>query len=212
MTSGLELRGLGLTQGAKRLVQLSVSVAPGQVLTIMGPSGSGKSSLLAAISGTLEPGFGLTGRVVLNGRDLTGLPTRARRVGMMFQDALLFPHLSVAGNLGFALPPRLPDRAARIEAALAEAGLAGLGHRDPETLSGGERARVALMRTLLAGPEALLLDEPFSRLDAERRDRTRRFVFDLARARGLPVVLVTHDIEDAVAAAGPVLSPLGNEI
>lgn len=209
MSAGLRLEGLSVTLGERALVRLSAVVPPGQVLTIMGPSGSGKSTLLGAITGTLGPEFRVAGRILLDGRDVTALPARDRRIGLMFQDALLFPHLSVAGNLGFALPARTPDRAARIEAALAEAGLAGYGPRDPATLSGGERARVALMRTLLAEPRALLLDEPFSRLDADRRDRIRRFVLETARAHGLPVVLVTHEAEDAAAAGGPVLSPLG---
>ena len=143
---------------------------------------------------------------------LVALPTHARRIGLMFQDDLLFPHLSVGGNLAFALPPRVNDRARVVAAALEEAGLSGFDHRDPATLSGGQRARVALLRTLLAEPKALLLDEPFSRLDAGLRGQIRSFVFDQARARGLPVILVTHDIEDARAAGGRVLTPLGQAV
>jgi putative thiamine transport system ATP-binding protein len=209
MRAGLELDGLQVRQGDRLLVDLSARIAPGEVLTIMGPSGTGKSTLLAAITGTLDPSFQTFGHVRLEGRDLGALPTRARRIGILFQDALLFPHLSVAGNLGFALPARTPDRAARIATALEEAGLPGLGPRDPATLSGGERARVALMRTLLAEPKALLLDEPFSRLDAALREQIRSFVLDTARRRGLPVILVTHDAEDARAAGGGVFSPTG---
>jgi putative thiamine transport system ATP-binding protein len=212
MTQGLQITGLRVTPpGADTpLVQLSADVAPGQVLTVMGPSGSGKSTLLAALVGTLRPGFTVAGQITLNGRDLTLLPAEARRIGILFQDPLLFPHLSVAGNLSFALPRRLKGaaRAARIAAALDEAGLAGFGPRDPATLSGGERSRVALMRTLLAEPEALLLDEPFARLDAGRREQIRAFTFATARAHGLPVVLVTHDAQDATAAGGPVIAPL----
>jgi putative thiamine transport system ATP-binding protein len=212
MTQGLQITGLRVTPpGAEApLVQLSADVAPGQVLTVMGPSGSGKSTLLAALVGTLRPGFTVTGQITLNGRDLTLLPAEARRIGILFQDPLLFPHLSVAGNLSFALPRWLKGaaRAARIAAALDEAGLAGFGPRDPATLSGGERSRVALMRTLLAEPEALLLDEPFARLDAGRREQIRAFTFATARAHGLPVILVTHDAQDAAAAGGPVIAPL----
>ncbi len=178
----------------------------------MAPSGAGKSTLLAAITGTLEPAFRQSGRILLDGRDLTGVPTRVRQIGLMFQDALLFPHLSVGGNLAFALPARHRDRAARIAAALNEAGLPGFADRDPATLSGGERARVALMRTLLAEPRALLLDEPFSRLDADLRRRTRDFVLQTARAHGLPVILVTHDPDDARAAGGGILSPMGLQL
>ena len=217
MTAGLLLDGVQVTHGDRTLVSLSAAIAPGEVLTIMGPSGSGQSTLLAAITGTLARGFQMRGQVRLDGRDLGDLPTQARKVGILFQDALLFPHLSVAGNLGFALPARPAarptdrptDRAARIATALEEAGLPGFGPRDPATLSGGERARVALMRTLLAEPKALLLDEPFSRLDAALRAQIRGFVLDTARQRRLPVILVTHDAEDARAAGGSVLSPTG---
>lgn len=207
---GLALERLVVTLGGRRVAALDAHVGAGEVLTVMGPSGSGKSTLLAAITGTLDPAFRLEGRVRLDGRDVTGLPTQARGVGLLMQDHLLFPHLSVGGNLLFGLPRAVRGRAARrarVEAALAEAGLAGFAERDPATLSGGQRARVALLRTLLAEPRALLLDEPFSKLDAERRDRVRAWVFERARARGLPVVLVTHDPEDAARAGGPVRGP-----
>lgn len=205
----LVLQGLTVTLGGQRLVALDVTVERGEVLTLMAPSGAGKSSALGAIIGTLPPAFAISGRVLLGGADVGHLPTRLRRIGLLFQDDTLFPHLSVAGNLGFALPPRLPDRAARIEAALASAGLSGFGPRDPATLSGGQRARVALLRCLLAEPQALLLDEPFARLDAGLRDQIRSFVFERARMIGLPVILVTHDAEDARAAGGRVMTPLG---
>lgn len=194
------------------LARLTANIAPGQVLTIMGPSGCGKSTILSAIIGALPGAFKQKGTIWLNGREITALPTRARSVGIMFQDDILFPHLSVGGNLGFALPQSATSRRDQIDAALAEAGLHGMADRDPATLSGGQRARVALMRTLLANPAALLLDEPFSRLDADRRARTRDFVFQRARDRQLPVVLVTHDRDDALAAAGPVVTVKGQSI
>lgn len=187
---------------------LSLEVAPGQVGTVMGPSGIGKSTLLDAVGGHLAHGFTTTGRVTLNGRDLTGLPPESRRIGLMFQDAVLFPHLSVGDNLAFGLRPGVRGRAARAGAvaqALEQAGLPGMEHRDPATLSGGQRARVALMRTLLAEPLALLLDEPFSRLDAGLRDEIRAFAFAHVRARGIPALLVTHDAQDAGAAGGPLV-------
>jgi len=203
--STLALTDVAITLGARGLVALdALAIAPGEVVTLMGPSGSGKSTLLAWIGGALDPAFRASGRVTLGGRDVTRLPAHARRIGVLFQDDLLFPHLSVGGNLAFGLRPG-GDREARIAAALEEAELAGLGARDPATLSGGQRARVALMRTLLAEPEALLLDEPFGKLDAALRARMRGFVFARAQAARLPVLLVTHDPDDASAAGGRVL-------
>jgi putative thiamine transport system ATP-binding protein len=207
--ASLELVGVTIALPGRELIAaLSLAVAPGECVTIMGPSGSGKSSLLAFVAGSLDPAFRATGRVRIGGRDITALPPERRRVGILFQDDLLFPHLSVGGNLAFALPATIRGRAARrerIDAALREADLAGFADRDPATLSGGQRARVALMRTLLSEPHALLLDEPFGKLDAQLRQDVRRFVFAHAAQRGLPVLLVTHDPSDGEAAGGRVL-------
>jgi putative thiamine transport system ATP-binding protein len=194
--------------GAPLFPPLSLTVAPGTVTTVMGPSGIGKSTLLDAIGGHLAHDFETSGRVLLDGRDVTALPPEARHVGVLFQEALLFPHLSVGDNLAFGLGPQVKGRAARrtaVEAALARAGLAGFHDRDPATLSGGQKARAALFRTLLAEPKALLLDEPFSRLDAGLRDEIRRFVFAGVAERGIPALLVTHDAADAEAAQGAII-------
>jgi putative thiamine transport system ATP-binding protein len=188
---------------------LSLKVPPGRIVTIMGASGIGKSTLLDFVGGHLGHGFHAGGTVMLDGRDVTRLPAEARRIGLLFQDAMLFPHLSVGDNLAFGLPAGLrgaANRRAAVWAALDQAGLAGFADRDPATLSGGQRARVALMRTLLAEPCALLLDEPFSKLDPSLRDEVRGFVFIHAKARAIPVLMVTHDAGDAAAAGGPVIT------
>ncbi|NCM97618.1 MAG: ATP-binding cassette domain-containing protein [Rhodobacterales bacterium] len=188
---------------------LTLSVPLGAVVTVLGPSGVGKSTLLDAIGGHLAHGFTCTGRVMLNRRDVTGLPAEARRIGILFQDALMFPHLSVGDNLAFGLTRAVRGRKARraaVEAALEQAGLGGFHDRDPATLSGGQRARAALMRALLARPLALLLDEPFSALDSQLRSEIRGFVFDHIRERGIPALLVTHDLRDARAAGGAVIT------
>jgi len=208
MAEGLRFEQVTISLGANRLMALDCTVGPGEVLTVMGPSGSGKSTLLAAITGTLDAAFAMTGRIRLDGRDLSGLSTEARRIGILFQDEYLFPHLSVGANLAFGLKPGLRGRSARrarVEAALAEVGLAGFADRDPATLSGGQRARVALQRMLLSEPRALLLDEAFSKLDTELRGQIRRLVVDTARRRALPVLQVTHDRSDAAAAAGEII-------
>lgn len=205
----LTLREVHVALPGRELIRsLSLEIPPGHVVTVMGPSGSGKSSLLSYVGGHLHAPFIAGGELRVGSRRLDLLPPHERGAGILFQDDLLFPHLSVAGNLLFGLPSSVKGRAARLEAvekALAECGLTGFSDRDPFTLSGGQRARVALMRTLLARPEILLLDEPFAKLDAALRSDFRRFVFEHARALGLPTLLVTHDAADADAAGGQTL-------
>lgn len=184
--------------GAALIRPFSLSVAAGEVVTVMGPSGSGKSALLSLIGGDLASPFTSSGSVRIDGEDFSRLKPEQRRIGRLFQDDLLFPHLSVAENLLFGMPRGdKAKRLAAMEAALASAGLAGFSQRPPHTLSGGQRARAALMRALLAEPRAMLLDEPFNKLDAELRQTIRTFVFDHLKSRDIPCLLVTHDRADA---------------
>ena len=199
ITTMLAIDSLTLTLYQQPLLgPLTLNIAPGEIVTLMGPSGCGKSSLLAALTGTLTAPLQAAGRVSLDGRVLDELPPEQRRIGLILQQPLLFPHMSVAHNLAFALPPGLPKtvRQLQVEAALSEAQLDGFGPRDPATLSGGQASRVALWRTLLAQPQALLLDEPFGGLDSALRADTRRYVYAHIRARRIPALLVTHDCDD----------------
>ena len=209
--SGLVLENVTIRAGDTVLLDaLDLGVASGEIVTLMGPSGAGKSSLLAWIAGTLPKGLDGHGRLNLDGERLDHLPPEQRHLGLLLQEPLLFPHMTVAGNLVFAIPRHVKGRKARTakaEAALAEVGLEGLGCRDPRTLSGGQKSRAALARCLLAQPRALLLDEPFTSLDSDLRQEIRGFVLERARATGLPVLLVTHDQGDALAAAGRVIEP-----
>jgi putative thiamine transport system ATP-binding protein len=202
----LELRDVAIShRGTRLFAPLSCRVGPGRPVTIMGPSGAGKSSLLAWLTGVLPAGLTGEGDALLDGASVLSLAAHRRRLGILFQDDLLFPHMSVGENLAFGLPPGA-DRVARrerVEQALAGVELVGFADRDPSTLSGGERARVALLRVLLSEPRALLLDEPFSKLDLALRDRFRSLVFQ--SATHLPVLLVSHDPQDSIAAGGDVL-------
>ncbi len=202
--------------GAPLLTLPPLRVAPGEVLTLMGPSGCGKSSLLAALAGVLPLGgpIRLTGDILLGAHRLTPLPPRERGVGILFQDDLLFAHLTVAENLMFGMPAHLKGMAARqtrAREALAEVGLEAQADKLPGALSGGQKARVSLLRALLAEPRALLLDEPFSRLDKPLRAAFRELVFAQIKALAIPALLVTHDEEDAPGTILQLIPPASPE-
>ena len=184
----------------RRIVEdVSLEVASGERLALLGPSGAGKSTLLRVVSGLERP---TAGRVLVDGTDVTGLPAHRRGIGLVFQDAALFPHRTVAENVDFG--PRvagLPraERAARVAEALALVGLEDAGARDPTTLSGGEAQRVALARALAPRPGTLLLDEPLGALDGPLRLRLQEDLRALFERLSLTVVHVTHDVGEAFA-------------
>jgi thiamine transport system ATP-binding protein len=183
------------------LDRMSLELDGGEVVSLVGPSGVGKSTLLRVIAGLLRPD---AGSVVLDGRDITELPTHQRNIGLMFQNEQLFPHLSVAGNVGFGLRMQHQPRAA-IETRVAEllqlVGLDGFGDRRIDRLSGGESKRVALARALAPKPAVLLLDEPLTGLDRELHDRLAVDLSALLRTTGTTALLVTHDAEEAALIA-----------
>ena len=194
----LVTKGLCFAYDETRVVDdVSISVPAGTVTALLGPSGCGKTTLLRLIAGLERPDAGSIheGALTLSTPERV-TPPEKRRIGMVFQEGALFPHLSVAGNVAFGLP-RGPEREGAVEEALALVGLAGMGKRSPASLSGGQRQRVALARALAPNPDILLLDEPFANLDPALRVELRTEVAALLRRLGVTSVFVTHDQEEA---------------
>ena len=187
-----------LRTGRPLFAPIDLEIAPKHIVGLMGASGQGKSSVIAYIAGLLPDGLEGTGTVTLQGQNLLVMPTEKRRVGLLFQDDLLFPHLSVIENLLFAIPQNVSRRERHIlaQTALDEAGLANYATSDPMQLSGGQRARIAMQRVLLSRPKLLLLDEPFSKLDQALRRQFRNYVFEQVVRAEIPCLLVSHDHTD----------------
>ena len=201
MTS-LELDSLSISYGDRLVVdEVTLRLEQGQVLALLGPSGCGKTSILRAVSGLVHP---RAGRVLLGGEDVTALPPQRRNVGVVFQDHLLFPHMTVLANVAYGLSARRRPRAEARERALWALDLVGLADRagqHPGSLSGGQSQRVALARALAAGPRLLLLDEPFSSLDVDLRAQMRQEVSRIVQSVGMTTLMVTHDREEAMSMA-----------
>lgn len=203
--AGLEVRGLSIEYDGRPLLRhVDLDIASHEIVALLGPSGSGKSSLLRCIAGVQAPD---AGTICWDGHDITTMPAYRRRIGLVFQDPLLFPHRTVAGNVGFGLARHrrlhrlarpTPDHdAARIPELLELVGLPGFEQRDVSTLSGGEAQRVALARALAPEPVLLLLDEPFGALDRDLRDRLATDMRGLLHDAGVPALHVTHDRQEA---------------
>ncbi len=214
----LRVRGLEKRYGDTEVLRgLDLDAESGEFLALLGPSGCGKTTALRLVAGFERPESGTVeiGGDVVCAAGLFGAHWTApegRRVGMVFQDYALFPHLSVARNVAFGLPRNGSDRDARVRAALTTVGLAGLGERTPDQLSGGQQQRVALARALAPNPEVILLDEPFSNLDADLRASVREEVRQILREAGATAVLVTHDQEEALSIADRVAVMLEGHI
>ncbi|MFP5416412.1 MAG: ABC transporter ATP-binding protein [Actinomycetes bacterium] len=203
MTTALQLRGVRKSfPGVRALDSVDLDVRAGELMAILGPSGCGKTTLLRAVAGFERID---AGRIALRGHAVAleglHLPTHRREVGIVPQEGALFPHLSVAENVGFGLPRRSPARAARIEEFLELVGLGGYGRRMPHELSGGQQQRVALARALAPGPALVLLDEPFSALDAALRTELRADVRRVLHEQDMTALLVTHDQSEALSVA-----------
>ena len=194
----LTVDSVSVSLGGERVLDgVSLSVAAGEVVAVFGPSGSGKSTLLRAVAGLVDVD---SGRVLVDGVDVTAVPTHRRSVGMVFQDEQLFPHRDVAGNVAFGLEMagvERGERDSRVAEMLAAVGLDGFGGRDVSTLSGGEAKRVAVARSLAPRPTVLLADEPLTGLDADLHDRLAVEVRSVLRASGTTTLWVTHDRAEA---------------
>jgi iron(III) transport system ATP-binding protein len=214
----LRVRGLEKRYGDVEVLRgIDLDVERGEFVALLGPSGCGKTTSLRVIAGFERPHAGsieIGGDRVYDATDPGGrwVPPEGRRVGMVFQDYALFPHLSVARNVAFGLPRNGANREARVTSALATVGLAGLGERTPDQLSGGQQQRVALARALAPEPDVILLDEPFSNLDADLRVSVREDVRQILRGAGMTAVLVTHDQEEALSIADRVAVLLDGRI
>ncbi|GAD30259.1 putative transporter subunit: ATP-binding component of ABC superfamily [Photobacterium leiognathi lrivu.4.1] len=180
------------------LSSFSLYIAKGEIVTLMGPSGCGKSTLLNFIAGHLNPEFTAKGILTLNNQAITEVPAHLRNIGVLFQDDLLFPHLTVWENLAFALPNNIKGNERKHQAltALAQLELAELANAYPHQISGGQRARISLTRLLMAKPQLILLDEPFSKLDSTLRLQFRDWVFQQIQQASIPTLMVTHDKQD----------------
>lgn len=194
----LTVESVSVSLGGERVLDgVSLSVAAGEVVAVFGPSGSGKSTLLRAVAGLVDVD---SGRVLVDGVDVTAVPTHRRSVGMVFQDEQLFPHRDVAGNVAFGLEMAGVERGERdshVAEMLTAVGLDGFGGRDVSTLSGGEAKRVAVARSLAPRPTVLLADEPLTGLDADLHDRLAIEVRSVLRASGTTTLWVTHDRAEA---------------
>ena len=195
----VELRGLAKSYGTAAAVdRVSLLVPSGAFVTLLGPSGCGKTTTLRAIAGLVEPD---AGTILLGGEDVTRTPIHRRDIGMVFQSHALFPHMTVAANVGFGLRMRGiggGERDARVREALALVRLEELGARLPAQLSGGQQQRVALARALVIRPRVLLLDEPFGALDRKLRESMQQELRELTRRLGATAIFVTHDQEEAM--------------
>ncbi len=199
MSGALSLRGVSKRYGETAAVaDLSLDVAAGEFVTLLGPSGSGKTTTLQIVAGFIPPDGG---SVVLDGRDLTGVPPYRRNIGMVFQNYALFPHMTVAENVAFPLESRRltrPEIRRRVAEALGTVRLTGLERRLPRQLSGGQQQRVALARAIVFRPPLLLMDEPLGALDKKLRERLQLEIMEISRGLGVTVVYVTHDQEEAL--------------
>ena len=208
----LTINSLSKCLGEFSLTDISLSVGDEEYFIVLGPTGAGKTILLETIAGIYSPD---SGRIFLDGRDITDVPAWERNIGMVYQDYMLFPHLTVEANIGFGLKSRRADPAFIREKVQESADLLNIGHllhRYPGTLSGGEQQRAALARALVMEPEALLLDEPLSALDVKTRENLRAELARSHEATGTTIIHITHNFEEVFDLADRVAIMRGGEV
>jgi len=197
--SSVEFQGVTKLFGKTVAVEnTDIVIEQGEFFSLLGPSGCGKSTTLRMLAGFLSP---TTGRIMVNGRDITDLPPEARGIGIVFQNYAIFPHMNVFDNIAFGLVERRDDKATikrKVDAALEQVGLTGYGERFERELSGGQKQRVALARVLVIEPEILLLDEPLSALDKQMREEMKFWIKGIQKSIGITTVYVTHDQSEAL--------------
>jgi iron(III) transport system ATP-binding protein len=198
----VECIGIGLAYGTHQVLEdITLAIEPGEFFALLGPSGSGKSTLLRLIAGFSQHN---RGRLLVDGSDITGVPSYGRNIGMVFQSYALWPHLTVVDNVAFGLVERRRPKdevRRRVDEVLELVGLTEYAQRRPNQLSGGQQQRVALARTIVIEPQVLLLDEPLSNLDKKLREQMRQELLRLQRQLGITTIFVTHDQEEAMTTA-----------
>lgn len=208
----LTIDSVSKSLGEFALSNVSLSIGDGEYFIVLGPTGAGKTILLETIAGIYSPD---AGRIILNGRDITDVPARERNIGMVYQDYMLFPHLTVEANIGFGLKSRRADPAfirGKVEESAELLNISHLLHRYPGTLSGGEQQRAAIARALVMEPDALLLDEPLSALDVKTRESLRVELARIHKATGTTIVHITHNFEEVFDLADRVAIMRGGDV
>lgn len=208
----LTIDSVSKSLGEFALSNVSLSIGDGEYFIVLGPTGAGKTILLETIAGIYSPD---AGRIILNGRDITDVPARERNIGMVYQDYMLFPHLTVEANIGFGLKSRRADPAfirGKVEESAELLNISHLLHRYPGTLSGGEQQRAAIARALVMEPDTLLLDEPLSALDVKTRESLRVELARIHKATGTTIVHITHNFEEVFDLADRVAIMRGGDV
>ena len=201
----IEIKNLSIDLGEFKLTDFNLSVKKGEFVVIIGPTGSGKSVVLESIAGFYKP---KEGKIFINGKDVTHIPPEKRGISIVYQDYMLFPHMSVYKNIAYGIKKKIKDKQRideEVKKIAEKLGIKHLLHRLPSTLSGGEAQRVAIARAIVVKPKLLLMDEPFSALDINTKNEVRKLIKKLTKKYEITTLHVTHDLEDVSLLADKVV-------